>query len=75
MLYKPRTHLILGGKNMMGGSIIGIIALILAILVIYDVFANQRKMSTGMKILWTVLALMPFNIITAIVYYFVVYNK
>lgn len=55
-------------------SILGIVALVFAILVIYDVFANQKKMSTGMKVLWTVLALL-FSIVTGIVYYFIVYKK
>lgn len=60
--------------NIFGSSIVGLIALIIAVLVIYDVFANQKRMSTGMKILWTILAIF-FNIITGIVYYFVVYKK
>ncbi len=51
-------------------SIIGIIALICAIWVIYDVWTNQKKMSEGNKILWTVVAIL-FSIITAIVYYIV----
>ena len=50
-------------------SIIGILALICAIYVIYDVWANQKSMSGGKKLLWTILALI-FSIITAIVYYF-----
>jgi hypothetical protein len=48
-------------------SIIGIVAIICAIWVIYDVWANQKKMSGGKKILWTILALL-FSIITAIIY-------
>jgi len=54
----------------MFGGIIGIIALICAILVIYDVWANNRKLDDGMKILWTVLAVL-FSIITAVIYYLV----
>lgn len=50
-------------------SIIGIVALICAIWVIYDVWANQKKMATGSKLLWTIFAII-FSIITAIVYYF-----
>lgn len=50
-------------------SVIGIVALICAIWVIYDVWANQKSMSAGSKILWTIFALI-FSIITAIVYYF-----
>ncbi|GEM_PF-1924961 len=60
--------------NIFGSSIVGLIALIIAVLVIYDIFANQKRMSTGMKILWTILALI-FSVITGIVYYFVVYKK
>ena len=51
-------------------TIIGIVALICAIWVIYDVWANQKKMSDGKKVLWTILALV-FSILTAIIYYFV----
>jgi hypothetical protein len=49
-------------------GIIGIIALICAIWVIFDVWTKQKKMSDGSKILWTVFAII-FSIITAIVYY------
>ncbi len=56
------------------GSIIGLVALICAIWVIYDVFTKNKKLSDAMKILWTVLAIF-FNIITAIVYYFVYKTK
>lgn len=52
------------------GSLIGLIALLCAIWVIYDVLANNKKLSTGMKVVWIVCALF-FSIITAIVYYFV----
>jgi hypothetical protein len=54
-------------------SIIGIIALVCAIWVIYDVFSKNQSLSMGGKILWTVLALV-FSILTAIVYYFM-YKK
>jgi len=54
-------------------GIIGIIALICLVWVIYDVLAVNRKLSTEMKILWIVLAIF-FSIVTAIVYYFV-YKK
>jgi uncharacterized protein with PQ loop repeat len=37
--------------------------------VIYDVLVNQKKMSTGEKIIWVVLAFF-FSWITAIIYYF-----
>lgn len=52
------------------GGLLGIIALVCAVWVIYDTWAVNRKDSTGMKIVWTILALV-FSIITAIVYYFV----
>lgn len=64
-----------GGEKMFGliggiwGNIIGLVALVCAIWVIYEVFTVNRKLSTGAKILWTVLAII-FSIITAIVYYF-----
>jgi hypothetical protein len=49
------------------GSIMGIIALIAAIWVIYDVLVYNRHLSTGMKVLWIICALF-FSIITAIIY-------
>jgi len=48
--------------------IIGIIAFICAIWVIYDVWAVNRSEGILGKIIWTVLALM-FSILTAILYY------
>ena len=59
---------------MVFGTIGWIVGLAAMIWVIYDVFSNQKKLSTGMKVLWTVFAVL-FSIITAIVYYFVVYKK
>jgi ABC-type antimicrobial peptide transport system permease subunit len=56
------------------GSIIGIIALIAAIWVIYDVLVNNKRLSTGMKILWVVCALL-FSIVTAVIYYLVGRNS
>lgn len=53
-----------------GGNIVSIIALACAIWVIYDVLAVNKKLSTGMKVLWIILALL-FSIITAIIYYLV----
>lgn len=55
---------------MVVSTIIGLIALVCAIWVIYDVWVNNKRMSTVIKIVWTVLALF-FSIITAIVYYFI----
>lgn len=49
-------------------SIFGLIAIICAVLVIYDVWVKQKSMNTGEKILWTISALL-FNILTAIIYY------
>jgi len=48
---------------------IGLIGLLCAVWVIYDVFAVQRGMKTGEKIVWTILAIL-FSVLTAIVYYF-----
>lgn len=38
--------------------------------VIYDVLANNKKLSTTAKVLWIIAAVL-FSVITAIVYYFV----
>ena len=53
---------------------IGIIGLICAVWVIYDVWAKQKKIDETHKILWTVFAVL-FSILTAIVYYFAVKKK
>jgi len=55
---------------MFQNTILGIVAVLAAIYVIWDVIVNNKKLSDGMKVLWIVLALL-FSIITAIVYYFV----
>jgi hypothetical protein len=52
-------------------SILGVIGLICAIWVIYDIVVNQKKLKTVHKVIWIVCAIF-FSIITAIVYYFVV---
>jgi uncharacterized membrane protein YidH (DUF202 family) len=54
----------------LGQGLIGIIALICAIWVIYDVWTHQKKMKQERKIIWTVLAVI-LSIITAIAYYFI----
>ena len=54
-------------------NILGVVAVLCAVWVIYDVFAKNKSLSTGMKVLWTVLAIV-FSIITAIVYY-LMYKK
>ena len=51
-------------------TVLYILAIICAIWVIYDVLANNKKLSTGMKVLWIVCAVL-FSIITAIVYYLI----
>jgi prolipoprotein diacylglyceryltransferase len=52
------------------GTVVGVVALICAIWVIYDVWTNNKKLKDTTKIIWTVCAIL-FSIITAIVYYFV----
>lgn len=48
----------------------GIVTLLATIWVIYDVFTNNRRLSTMMKIIWVVAALL-FNVLGAIAYYFI----
>lgn len=48
----------------------GIVTLLATIWVIYDVFTNNRRLSTMMKIIW-VLAALLFGILGAIAYYFI----
>ena len=55
-------------------TIYGIIHLVCAVWVIYEVWVVNKKMSEGGKLLWTILALL-FSIITAIVYYFTQKNN
>ncbi|MFA5142263.1 MAG: PLDc N-terminal domain-containing protein [Candidatus Woesearchaeota archaeon] len=47
----------------------GLIAIVCAVWVIYDVVVNNKKLNTTYKIVWIVCALL-FSVITAIVYYF-----
>jgi len=51
------------------GTILWILGIICALWVIIDVLGRKR-LSTGMKVLWIIAAIV-FSIITAIVYYFV----
>ena len=51
-------------------TILGILGVLAAIWVIYDVVVNNKRLSDGMKVLWIILALL-FSIITAVVYYLV----
>jgi hypothetical protein len=53
-----------------GGTIIALLALICAVLVIYDVLTKNRKLSDTAKIIWIICAIL-FSIITAIVYWLV----
>lgn len=55
------------------GSVIGVVGIVCAVWVIYDVFAKNKGLSMGRKVLWTVLAIV-FSIVTAIVYY-LMYKK
>jgi membrane protein DedA with SNARE-associated domain len=56
------------------GTLIWILGIVCAVWVIVDVLTKNKKLTTGMKVLWIVLALF-FSIITAIVYYFVYMKK
>ncbi len=51
-------------------AILLILGVIAAVWVIYDVVALQKRMNTGEKVIWVILAFL-FSIITAIIYYFV----
>ena len=51
------------------GSIWGIIALLCAVWVIYDVWTSGKR-KTEVKVIWTVCAVL-FSIVTAIVYFFI----
>ena len=55
-------------------GILGVVAIIAAIWVIYDVLVNNKRLSDGMKVLWVVLAVF-FSIITAIIYYLIGRNQ
>ena len=52
----------------------GLISLAAFVWVAYQVWANNYRLGTGGKVLWTIAAFF-FSIITAIVYYFVEYRK
>jgi prolipoprotein diacylglyceryltransferase len=55
-------------------SFLGLVALVGAIWVIYDVLTYHKKFSTEKKVIWIVCAVL-FSIITAIIYYLVVKKK
>ncbi|MGV8172100.1 MAG: PLDc N-terminal domain-containing protein [Candidatus Woesearchaeota archaeon] len=56
------------------GSLIGLIALVCAVWVIYEVVTKHKNWTDGKKLVWIVCAIV-FNILTAIVYYFLEYKK
>ena len=61
----------LGGHSMnFGVTILGILAIIAAVWVIYDVVTNNRGLSSLAKVMWIVFAIF-LSIITAIVYFLV----
>ncbi|MEM1328369.1 MAG: hypothetical protein AAGI23_20610 [Bacteroidota bacterium] len=51
-------------------TVLGIIALIAFIWVVYNAWFVNRSLSTTAKVLWSVAAFF-FSIVTAVVYYFV----
>ena len=55
-------------------TLIGIVAVLSAIWVIYDILFNNKRLSTAIKIVWIVCALL-FGIITAVIYYFMGRSK
>ena len=56
------------------GGVVGLIALVCAVWVIYEVLVNQKSMDSTKKLIWIICAVL-FSIITAIVYYLVVKKK
>jgi hypothetical protein len=56
------------------GNLVGILALVCTIWVIYDVLAKNKQLSTVAKVIWIVCALL-FSIVTAIIYFFIGRNK
>lgn len=52
------------------GWLFGIVGLIAAIWVIYDVLVNNKRLSDAMKAVWIICAII-FSIITAIIYYLI----
>ncbi|MCX6750082.1 MAG: PLDc N-terminal domain-containing protein [Candidatus Pacearchaeota archaeon] len=52
------------------GAVIGIVAIICAVWVIYDVWTKNKRLSDTAKIVWTVFAIL-LSILTAIVYWLV----
>jgi O-antigen ligase len=58
------------------GTILWIISIVCIIWVIYDALAKNRRLSTVMKVVWIVLALLltQYAIVIALIYY-IVYNR
>jgi hypothetical protein len=54
----------------MNTAILWIVGIIAAVWVIYDVLTNNKRLSTGIKALWIICAVL-FNILTAIVYFLI----
>lgn len=54
----------------MNTAILWIVGIIAAVWVIYDVLTNNKRLSTEVKIVWIVCAVL-FSILTAIVYFLV----
>ena len=51
-------------------EILYILGIVCAVWVIYDVWAVNKKVGTGGKVIWSIFAIL-FSIVTAIVYYFI----
>lgn len=58
----------------LGNGIFGLVALVCAVWVIYDIWTVQKRMKKDHKIIWTIVALF-FSIITAIAYYLLIKRK
>jgi prolipoprotein diacylglyceryltransferase len=58
----------------MFGGLWWIIGVVAAVWVLVDVWTKRKGMDQTQKIVWTIAAII-FSVITAIVYYFVVYSK
>lgn len=55
---------------MVFGTLLGIIAILAAVWVIYDVLVYNKRLSDGMKVFWIIFAVF-FSIVTAIIYYLI----
>ena len=59
---------------MVFGTLLGIVAILCAVWVIYDVLTNNKRLSDGMKVLWVICAVF-FSILTALIYFIVGRNN